>query len=170
MRRRRAPPNRPLRPRHADSIRRQSFEALPTMRTSLKGLPIGRFRKAARLQRRSRALPYPKEGPGRPPRPKRVRGIIGPKALPHPDVTEPEVLPRPERCCAPTLPSHTPNVTEPGTLPHPDAARPIRPIRRIRCRVQYDPTSQGRRIPEHCELQALPWHRPQPCRAISQAR
>lgn len=79
-------------------------------------------------------------------------------------------LPRPERCCAPTLPSHTPNVIEPGTLPHPDAARPIRPIRRIRCRVQYDPTSQGRRIPEHCELQALPWRRPQPCRAISRAR
>lgn len=42
-------------------------------------------------------------------------------------------------------------------------------IRRTRCRAQYDPTSQGRRIPERCELQALPWHRPQPCRAISRA-
>lgn len=87
-----------------------------------------------------------------------------------PDRRESGALSGPRRCRTPTLPSHTPNVTEPGTLPHPDVARPIRPIRRIRCRAQYDPTSQGRRIPEHCELQALPWRRPQPCRAISRAR
>lgn len=66
-----------------------------------------------------------------------------------------------------------PDVTEPGTLPRPNAARPIRPIRpirRIRCRARYGPTSRGRRTPERCESQALPWRRPRPCRAISRAR